>query len=204
MELKRAEVWRDGGFLVDIVEEALPHDQRIVGIARVAVAVSPAVAERLARQLDELPRPVAPDKGKIVREGIAVPEIALVHEELDAVRALRAGAPADRTPPGARLEHFERAPDDVALFLAREIARDLVVIAVAGHLVAALGDRRQRLGKSLGDPAAGHEGCLYFRLIENAEDAPNTGVRSVFALCVFFVVDLAVLVRLYVLAALKI
>jgi hypothetical protein len=79
-----------------------------------------------------------------------------------------------------------------------------VVIAVAGHFVAALGDRRQRLGISLGDAAAGHEGRLDLRLVEDAEDAPDAGVRAVFTLRVFFMIDLAVLIRLHVLAALEV
>ena len=118
MELKRAEGRRSLRFFVKIVEERFPDDQGVVGISVVPVAVNPAVAERLAGQLDDLPFSVAPNKRKIVRERVAVSEISLLDEQLQAVGTLGAGAPSYRTFSGSALDHFRRAPDHVFLFVA--------------------------------------------------------------------------------------
>src|SRR5690348_2741748 len=96
MELERAEARRQGRLLVTLVEHRLPDRQRSSAISRIAITVSAAVAERLARQLDQSFLAVLPEKWQIVREGITVPEISLLQEQLQTIRTLGAGAPATR------------------------------------------------------------------------------------------------------------
>src|SRR5581483_5243310 len=122
----------------------------------------------------------------------------------DGVVALGASAPADRPLAGALEQHVGGAADAVLFFLAREIARDLMMVAVAGDFVAALDDRFHRLGISFRDAAAGKKGRLDADFVEHAQDAPDAGLGSVLAFRVILVVQFSVGSRPHRLAALKI
>src|SRR5262245_62875335 len=92
MKLERAVGRAVRRLLVELVEHSFPHDQRILRIAGVVVGmlIGATVTERLSRQLDQNLGTRLPKEWQIVRERIAVPEKAMLHQELDAVRALRA------------------------------------------------------------------------------------------------------------------
>src|ERR1700728_4055285 len=80
-----------------------------------------------------------------MREGITVPEKAVLHEQFEAVETLRTGAPAERPLSGAAADHVEGLSHHLPFLLAGEVARDLMVIAVTGDLVAAADDGLDRL-----------------------------------------------------------
>ena len=192
MELKRAEGRRGLRFFIKIVEERFPDDERVMRVSRISVAVGSAVAEGLAGQLDDLPFSIAPYKRKIVRERIAVPAVSLLNEQLQAVGALGAGTPPCRSLSGSAQDHVRRAPDHVLLFLARQIAGDFMMVAVAGDLVAMLDDCPRGIRISLGDPAAGHKRRFDLRLVQDSENPPDSGFRTILCLRVFLVIDFAV------------
>src|SRR5581483_11567050 len=204
MKLKRAERRPEARLLVELIEHPFPDNQGVVGIARIAMAVGAPVAEGLARQLDQLFLAALPDKRQIVSEGVAVPEITLLEQEFETVGALRARAPAEGPLLGAVENHVGGPLDHVALFVLAEIARHLVMVAVAGHFVSLRDNRRHRLRVSFRDAAAGEKRRLHFVSSEDTEDSVDPGVGTVLALGVFFVVDPAVFVRLHVFPALKI
>src|ERR1700722_3227953 len=109
----------------------------------------------------------------------------MLHQEFKTVRALCARAPTERPSPGAGADHVDGLFLDLSLLLARELTRHLVVIAVAGDLVAVCDDRLHRIRITLGNCAAGEEAGLDALLIENAQNPPNRGVRAVLALGIF-------------------
>jgi hypothetical protein len=75
-------------------------------IARpVLMAVKPPITKRLAWQLDQTRRAVFPDKRQIVGKGVAVPNVAVFHQQLYGIHTLGTGAPTYRALPGALLEH---------------------------------------------------------------------------------------------------
>src|SRR6202035_2365536 len=78
------------------------------------------------------------------------------------------------------------------------------MIAVSGHLMPLCDDRLGGGRISLRNPPAGVEGRLDALLLENPQNPPNRGVRTVFALRVFLVVHLSVRTGPDVLAALEI
>src|SRR4030095_6778636 len=84
MELKRGESRRYRRFPIELVEKTFPQSQSVIRMVAGAVLVAgaPAVAKRLAGKLDQPRLPVLPDERKIVGEGIAVPDIAFLHEDL--------------------------------------------------------------------------------------------------------------------------
>src|SRR5580704_6782396 len=106
----------------------------------------------------------------------------MLHQEFKTVRALCARAPTERPSPGAGADHFDGLFLDFSLLLARELARYLVVIAMTGNLMAVCDNRLHRIRITLGNGAAGEEASLDALLVENAQNAPNRGVRAVLAL----------------------
>src|SRR6266508_5501886 len=168
------------------------------------MAVGSTVTERLTRQLDELLFTTLPNKWQVVRKGVAVPQITLLQEQLQAIRALRAGSPAGRALLGPVQNHFRRALDDVAFFVFGQVPRNLMMIAMTGDLVT-LGDDRGHLVRiALGNAATGKKSSLHFVGRKNAKNSPNTSFGAVLCLGIFFMIHLAVFVRLNVFAALKI
>src|SRR5262245_67176 len=155
VELKGAKSWMDCGFFVEIVEMSFPHHKRVVRIPGVPRRIDSAVAKRLAREFDEGAISFPPDERNIVSEGVAVPHVALFHEQLQAVGALSARAPAHGTLPGAVENHRCGSFDDLALFFFRKIARDFVMITVPCYLVTFLHDGLDGFRVSFGNCAAG-------------------------------------------------
>src|ERR1700728_3242598 len=139
-----------------------------------------------------------------MREGITVPEKAVLHEQFEAVGTLRTGAPAERPLSGAAADHVEGLSHHLPFLLAGEVARDLMVIAVTGDLVAAADDGLDRVREPLGDRAAGEKSRLDLLFLEDPQDAPDRRVRPVLALGIFLVVARSVGQRPHVLAALEI
>ena len=116
----------------------------------------------------------------------------------------RGAGDAIGTAAGALLNHRDRLFHDRVFLVARQVAGDLVIVAVALDHVAAGEDRLHGLGEALGDRAAGNEGRLDVLLLEDAQQAVDRMVRAVLALAPHLVIEDAVLVRLDVLAALEI
>ncbi len=168
------------------------------------MAVGTAVAKRLARQLDELFLAALPDKRQIVGERIAVPQISLIEQQLQTVRALGAGAPAGRPLLRATENHLRRAFDDVAFFVFAEVARDLVVIPVTGDFMTLRDDVGDGFRIALGDTAARQKRRLDFVGGENPQNSVDAGFRAVFGLGIFFMIHSAIFVGPDIFAALKI
>ena len=168
------------------------------------MAISPAIAERLPRQLYQCPIIVLPQKRQVIRKRIAVPEILVLHQQLQAVGALGARAPSDRPLPSALLDHRGSLLYNFPFLLQGQIPRHFVMIAVAGDLVTVLHDRFHLFRIALGDAAAGEKRRSDSCLFENPENPPDAGPRSVFRLGPFFMIHLAVLIRLHVLPTLKV
>src|SRR6185312_11183547 len=103
-----------------------------------------------------------------------------------------------------RLDGAYGVAHHLRLVLAREIARDLVVVAMAFDLVAGILNGLDRVGKALRDGTAGDEGGLHPLFLQDAQQATDRVVRAVLSLAPALIVEDAVLVRLHVLAALKI
>src|SRR4051812_5350106 len=125
------------GLGIELVEIGLPGLEPVIGIAIFAVTVAEqrAVAEGLARQLDQHLAIVLVEERPLLVEAVAVPHEAVLDQELDGVGALGAGAPAIRTPSGAGLDGADGVAHDLDFFVAGEIARDLVMVAMAFDLV---------------------------------------------------------------------
>src|SRR4029079_5453185 len=162
------------------------------------------IAERLTRQLDQFFLPVLPNKRQIVRERIAIPQIALLQQQLQAVGALGTRAPAKRPLLRAIENHVRGSFDYVALFFSPQIARNFMMITMTRDFMALSGNRRQSFGITFGDAAAGKKSCSDFLTGKNPQNPPDPRVGTVFALGVFLVIDTAVLVRLHIFSALKV
>src|SRR5439155_15323532 len=92
----------------------------------------------------------------------------------------------------------------LGLLLAGQVASDLVIVSVAFHHMTVVEDRLDGFGKALGDRAAGQEGRLYILLLQDPQQPIDRVVRPIFALAPHFVIEKSVLIRLDILAALKI
>jgi hypothetical protein len=90
-------------------------------------------------------------------EAIGVEDEAVLDQQLDGVRALRARTPAVGAPPSALFDHRDRLLHHLGFFLALEVARDLVMVAVTFHDMAMGEDRLDRFRKTLGDGPARQE-----------------------------------------------
>src|SRR3972149_374839 len=128
------------------------------------MTVNPAIAERLTRKLYQLAVPILPDKREIMGKGIAVPQISLLHEQLQTIGALGARAPPYGTLSRSVPNHLRGAPDHFSLLLFRQIPGALMMISVPGNLVPFLDDSLDRFRIPLGNAAADHKGCLDFVL----------------------------------------
>src|SRR5262245_21348096 len=79
-----------------------------------------------------------------------------------------------------------------------------MMIAVTGDFVPTGNDRLYGFRKALRNAAAGEERRLDAFRLEDAQNAPDTGVRSVLALGVFLVIHQAIRQRAHILAALEV
>src|SRR6266498_3828931 len=102
------------------------------------------------------------------------------------------------------IDHFYCIAHNLALFVLGEVARDLVMVAVAGDLVTSLRDGLDRFGIAFSNGAAGEKRPLHAGLVQDAKNSPDTRLGAVFALGPFLVVDFSVFVRLHVLTTLKV
>ncbi len=125
-------------------------------------------------------------------KGIAVPKISMLHKELQAIGALRAGAPSHGSAARVALDDSGGLPNDVLLLFPRQIPRHLVMITMSGNLVPLCNDRLDRLWIPLGDPATGQKCSLDSLFPQDPEDPPDRRVRSILCLGVFLVVDLSI------------
>ncbi|HET9882905.1 MAG TPA: hypothetical protein VFS81_14215 [Candidatus Binatia bacterium] len=94
------------------------------------MSIEPAVAERLARQLDQPRLAVFPHERQIVGERIAVPHVSFFHQQGDGLVALRAGAPTDRPLSGSAQEHVRGAPDAILFLLPGQLAGNFMMVAM--------------------------------------------------------------------------
>src|SRR5258706_14879120 len=78
------------------------------------------------------------------------------------------------------------------------------MITMAGDLMPLGNHRRHGFRIAIGDATAGEKCRFYFVGRENAQDAPDAGIRSVFGLGIFLMIHFSVLIGSYVLTALKI
>src|SRR5262245_6077809 len=191
---------------IELVEIRLPGLEPVIRIAVFAVAVTEqrAVAERLSRQLDDDLAVLLVQERQLLVEAVGVVGEAVLDEELDGVGALRAGAPAVRPPARALLDHGDGPLHHRVFLIARQVARDLVIVAVAFHHMAVVENRLHRFREALRDRAAGEEGRLYVLFLQDPQQPVDRVVRAILALAPHFVIEKAILVRLDVLAALEI
>src|SRR5215471_10659673 len=120
---------------IELVKIGLPGLEPVIGIAVLAMPMAEqrAVAERLARQIDQELAVLLPQERQLLVEAVGVEHVAVLDQELDGVGALGARAPAVAAPPGALLDHGDGLLHHLVLFVARQVARDLVIVAVALH-----------------------------------------------------------------------
>src|SRR5262249_55669329 len=118
---------------VELVEIGLPGLQPVIRISVFAVAVAEqrAVTERLARQLDQQLAILLPEERQLLVEAVGVENGAVLDQELDGVRALGAGAPAVAAARRALVDHGDGLLHHLIFLVARQVARDLVIVAVA-------------------------------------------------------------------------
>src|SRR5437764_2153342 len=126
-------------------------------------------------------------------KAIGVEDETVLEQKLDRIRALRARTPAIRPASGPLLDHGNRLLHDLGFLIARQVARDLVIVAVALHHVTLRKDRLDCLGKALRDRPARQECRLDVFFLQNSQQPINCMVRTVFALTPHFVVENAVL-----------
>src|SRR4051794_8287499 len=195
-----------GALRVELVEIGLPGLEPMIRVAVLAMAMAEqrAVAEWLPRQFDDHPAVVLVEERQFLVEAVSVEGEAVLDQQLKGVGALRARAPAKRPPAGALLDHGDGPLHHRVLLIAWQVARDLVVIAMAFHYMAVVEDRLYRFREALGDRAAGQEGRLDVLFLQDAQQPVDRVVRAVFALAPHLVIQNAVLVRLDVLAALEV
>src|SRR5919109_955565 len=137
-------------------------------------------------------------------EAIGVEDETVLDQQLDGVRTLRARTPAVGAPTSALFDHRDRLLHHLDFFVAPEVARDLVMIAVTFHHMAMGENRLDRFWKTLGDGSACQECRLDVLFLQNPQQPINGMVWAVFALAPHFIIEDAVVVRLHVFAALEI
>ncbi len=137
-------------------------------------------------------------------EAVGVEGEAVLDQELERVGALRARAPAHGAAAGAILDHGDGLLHHLVFFIARQVAGNLVIVAMAFDDVAVVEDGLHGFRKALRDRAAGQERRLDVLFLEDSQQPIDRVVRAVFALAPHLVVQNAVLVRFDVFAALEI
>src|SRR5687767_6457572 len=128
----------------------------------------------------------------------------MLHQQLDAVRALGAGAPTEWLMSGAVADHVARPLHHIPFLLAGQLTGAFVMIAMACDFMPLRDDGLYRFRITFGDTATGIEGDLDLLLLENAENAPDAGVRPIFALGPFLIIERSIRKRAHVLPALEI
>src|SRR5205085_9067593 len=128
-----------------------------VAVFAVTMAEQRAVAEWLPGQLDQELAVLLPQERKLLVKAIGVEREAVLDQELDRIRALRARAPTIAAPSGALLDHGDGFLHHLIFPVARQITGDLVIVAVPFHGMAVIEDGLHRLREALGDGAAGQE-----------------------------------------------
>src|SRR5262245_41981336 len=191
---------------VELVEIRLPGLQPVIRIAVFAVAVAEqrAVTERLARQLDEQLAVFFPEERQLLVKAVGVEHEPVLDEQLDGVGALGAGAPAIAAASRALLDHGDGFLHHLVFLAARQVARDLVIVAMAFDHMAVVEDGLHRLRETLGDRPASQERRLDVLFFQYSQQPVDRMMRAVLTLAPHLVIQDAVLVRLHVLAALEI
>src|SRR5215475_4831377 len=191
---------------IELVEIGLPGLEPVIRVAVLAMAMAEQrpVTEWLPRQLDDDLAIVLVEERQFLMEAVGVEGEAVLDQQLEGIGALRARAPAMRPPAGALLDHGDGPLHHGVFLVARQVARDLVIVAVAFHHMAVVEDRLHRFREALRDRAAGQERRLDILFLQDPQQPVDRMVRAVFALAPHLVIENAVLVRLAVLAALEI
>ncbi len=130
-----------------------------VAVFAVAVAEQRAVAERLPRQFDQQLAVLLIEERQLLVEAVGVEREAVLDQQFDGVGALRAGAPAIADAARCASGSWRWSSSSPrSSCVARQIAGDLVIVAVAFHHMAVIEDGLHRFREALGDRAAGQEG----------------------------------------------
>src|SRR5262249_32400575 len=197
---------RSGRLRIELVEIRLPRLQPVIRVAVFAMAMAEqrAVSERLARKLDQQLAVLFPEEWQLLMKAVGVEDEAVLDQKLDGVRALGARAPAVRAASRPLLDHGDRLLHHLGFVVARQVARDLVVVSVPFHHMTVGKDRLDRFGETLRDGPAGQERRLDVLFLQNPQQPINGMMRAVFALAPHLVILDAVLIRLHVFAALEI
>src|SRR5262245_32468040 len=195
-----------GRFRIELVEIGLPCLEPVIWVTVFAMAMAEqgAVPKRLSRKLDQQLAVLFPQERQLFMKAVGVKDETVLDQKLDGVRALRAGAPAIGAPSRPLFDHCDRLLHHLGFLIARQVARYLVIVSVAFHHMAMGKDRLDCFRKSLRDCPASQERRLDILFLQNPQQPINCMVRTVFALAPHFVVENAVLIRLYVLAALEV
>src|SRR3954468_11289741 len=193
-------------FRIELVEISLPGFQPVIRIAVFAMAVAEqrAVTKRLPRQLDQQLAVLLPEERHLLVEAVGVKGEAVFDHQLDGVRALGARAPAVATATGMLLDRGDGLLHYLIFFVARQVAGDLVVVAMALDHMTVIENGLHGLREAVRDGAAGQERRLDVLFLQNPQQPIDRVVRAVFALAPHFVIEDAVLIRLYVLPALEV
>src|ERR1043165_8999588 len=148
-----------GALRIELVEIGLPGLQAMIRIAVFAMAMAEqrAVTERLPRQLDQQLAILLPKERQLLVEAVCIEDESVFDHELDGVRALGAGAPAVAAPSGPLLDHGDGLLHHLIFFVARQVAGDLVIVAMALDHMAMIEDGLHGFREALGDGAAGEE-----------------------------------------------
>src|SRR5262249_50330184 len=144
---------------VELVEISLPSLQPVVGVAVFAMAMAEqrAIAKRLPRQLHEQPAVLFPEEWQLLVKAVGVEYEAILDQELDGVRALGARPPTIAAPSGALLDHGDGLLHHLILLITRQVAGDLVIVAVSFHHMAVVENRLHSLRETFGDRTARQE-----------------------------------------------
>src|SRR5215207_7517240 len=128
----------------------------------------------------------------------------MFHQQLDAVRALGAGAPAEWLMSGAVTDHVARPLHHIRFLLAGQLTGTFMVITMACDFMALRDNGFYRFRVTFRDAATGVEGDLDLLFLKNAENAPDAGMRTIFALGPLLIIERSVGERAHVLPALEI
>src|SRR5439155_16484064 len=124
-----------GRFRIELVEIGLPRLEPVIRVAVFAMTMAEqrAVAKWLARKLDQHLAVFLPQERQLLVKAVGVEDETMLDQKLDRVGALGARTPAIGAAPRALLDHCDRLLHHLRFLVARQVARDLVIVSVPFH-----------------------------------------------------------------------
>jgi len=150
-----------------------------------AMAEQCAVTKWLARQLDQELAVFLPEEGQLLVKAVRVEHEPVLDQKLDGVRALGARAPTIAAASRALLDRGDGFLHHLIFLIARQVARDLVIVAVAFDHMAVVEDGLHGLREALRDCPAGKESRLDVLFLQNPQQPVDRMVWSVFTMATF-------------------